>query len=141
MANLDKIRVVEDGVVTDYDIPTGFESEIYSTNEQVVGQWIDGKPIYRKVFTGDSYVASIDTGLNTSVDTFVKMEMLGRRASVKQWRNIPWTSTIDDWDSGFYFQEGTIWLQISDSFQTNFNKYILIIEYTKTTDTTTVINE
>ena len=28
------------------------EGEVYSTEEQVVGTWIDGKPIYRKCFTG-----------------------------------------------------------------------------------------
>ena len=26
----------------------------YSTDEQVVGQWIDGKPIYQKVYTYSS---------------------------------------------------------------------------------------
>jgi microcystin-dependent protein len=30
----------------------------YSTEEQVVGTWIDGKPIYQKTFTGSSYVSS-----------------------------------------------------------------------------------
>lgn len=28
------------------------DGEVYSTEEQVVGTWIDGKPIYRKCFTG-----------------------------------------------------------------------------------------
>lgn len=28
------------------------ERDVYSTTEQVIGQWIDGKPIYRRVFTG-----------------------------------------------------------------------------------------
>jgi hypothetical protein len=28
------------------------ERDVYSTTEQVVGEWIDGKTIYRRVFTG-----------------------------------------------------------------------------------------
>lgn len=32
--------------------PTGFETHHYSTNEQIVGTWIDGKPLYERVFTG-----------------------------------------------------------------------------------------
>lgn len=30
----------------------GYYQEIYSTEEQVIGRWIDGKPLYRKVFVG-----------------------------------------------------------------------------------------
>lgn len=36
--------------------------DIYSTEEQVIGTWIDSKPIYRKLFTG-----STETGENLSV--------------------------------------------------------------------------
>lgn len=42
MSSINKIR--KDGV--DYDIAG---NEIYSTEEQIVGTWLDGKPIYRKV--------------------------------------------------------------------------------------------
>lgn len=50
MADIDKIRV--NGV--DYGIQG---SDIYSTTEQAIGTWIDGKPIYRKVI--------VDTTNNT----------------------------------------------------------------------------
>ena len=32
------------------EIIDGLVKNVYSTNEVVVGEWIDGKPIYRKVF-------------------------------------------------------------------------------------------
>ena len=41
--SVNKIR--KDGV--DYDITS---KEIYSTEEQVIGKWIDGKPLYRKQY-------------------------------------------------------------------------------------------
>ena len=39
----------------------GENFSIYSTNEQVIGTWIDGKPIYRKVVTL-STTKTIDMG-------------------------------------------------------------------------------
>ena len=45
MSNINKIR--KDGI--DYDISS---SEVYSTEEQKIGTWVNGKPIYRKVYTG-----------------------------------------------------------------------------------------
>lgn len=47
------------------DIDQNYESGDYSLNEVNTGKrWIDGKPIYRKVFTGLSYTAAT-TWLNT----------------------------------------------------------------------------
>ncbi len=40
-------------------------SEVYSTEEQVIGKWIDGKPLYRKVITFPMPVTS-DWGVVTS---------------------------------------------------------------------------
>ena len=43
---------------TDSAIPLAVKTtpsyEVYSTDEQIIGQWIDGSPIYRKVFTFSS---------------------------------------------------------------------------------------
>lgn len=36
----------------------------YSTDEQIVGEWIDGKPIYQKTITG----LNVNTTANTWVD-------------------------------------------------------------------------
>lgn len=48
--------------------------EVYSTEEQVIGTWIDGKPIYRKVFeknlTSNAATAIFDT-TDLNIDTFV----------------------------------------------------------------------
>lgn len=35
-------------------IPSCTSQDIYSTEEQVVGRWIDGKPLYRRVFQGNN---------------------------------------------------------------------------------------
>ena len=61
------------GSIIDYSgttVPEGYEEvpdpSVYSTEEKVIGTWIDGKPIYRKTFylTGSNSSTSI-TSLNT----------------------------------------------------------------------------
>lgn len=39
----------------------------YSTEEQIIGQWIDGKPVYQKTFTGNTSIGGVawsDTGIS-----------------------------------------------------------------------------
>ena len=45
----------------------------YSTDEQVVGTWINGKPLYQKTLTGTTLSASGDvpTGLTNIEDIFI----------------------------------------------------------------------
>lgn len=53
------------------------QPDSYSTEEKLIGTWIDGKPLYRKVFTGTTPSSlSVDTtliDLNDSIDTFVNV--------------------------------------------------------------------
>lgn len=44
------------------------EPHNYSTDEQVVGTWIDGKPLYEKVFTVRQMTIS-SSWTNTAIDT------------------------------------------------------------------------
>ena len=42
------MKIVSDGKVL--EVPGGVSQDIYSTEERVVGRWIDGKPLYRKCY-------------------------------------------------------------------------------------------
>lgn len=50
----------------------------YSTEEQVIGKWIDGKPVYRKVVTGtvpkSDYYPTVATGI-TNLDEVVSISL------------------------------------------------------------------
>ena len=118
--------------------------KMYSTysaeKEQVVGTWIDGKPIYRKVFTFTS-TTSFATNIN-NIDNLIKMDCNIRYTGGASWRNLPWlydvgnTSYIDGtWAGGFYFDNAStqIRFQMGSNLAT-IDKGILIMEYTKTTD-------
>ena len=111
----------------------------YSTTEQVVGKWIDNKPIYRKVID-TTYSGTINTNIQ-NLDTMVKMDVLAKQTTTNDWRNLPWLyasgSTYGDpsWGGGFYFifANSTIKFQLGSSLD-DISKLVIILEYTKTTD-------
>lgn len=51
----------------------------FSTSEQIVGKWIDGKTLYRKVLTKTSNGSARDVSISTpsNIDTMVHMEVMG----------------------------------------------------------------
>lgn len=127
------------GTLTQYEEPYRPE-DIYSTNEIVVGTWIDGKPIYRKVITTTYYVEQVSTGI-TNIDTMTKMQVLVSQHNVGDWRNVPWLFNISEeygdknWAGGVFYRmsSNVLWFQMGSQLR-NFEKMIAILEYTKTTD-------
>ena len=65
-------------------------SEKYSTNESIVGIWIDGKPIYRKVLTKTNNTGR-DTSLETptNIDVMVNMRVIAIHKNNKEIITIP----------------------------------------------------
>ena len=58
-----------DDIVTPIpSIPTRVPHK-YSTTEQIVGEWIDGRPIYEKTVSGTMPAAGSDTKISVSSDT------------------------------------------------------------------------
>lgn len=66
---VDGVSVVNAQGVAEITIPTPSAAHHYSTNEQIVGTWIDGKPLYEKVlqFTNMT-VINIESDSNTNID-------------------------------------------------------------------------
>ena len=69
--NLNEMQNIINGNIGDY----------YSTSEMIVGKWIDGKPIYRKVITTNSLVPSGSNYLNVphginNLDKVVNIECI-----------------------------------------------------------------
>lgn len=116
-------------------------SNVYSTEETVVGTWIDGKPIYRRVFVGvmdsDEYtrvcrLSEIDG------ESVVNMSAICNHSS----------SSTAQMPTGYYGSNGAIniyrdgsgqiilYVSSGDNFKSQ--PYTAIVEYTKTTDTATI---
>ena len=109
------------------------KKQTYSTDEIVIGTWIDGKPVYRKVVIGKTPTLSENwTNALTfsNIDKIVKFNCLLNETSTS-------FAPIPKYDGSLYWIDVSIVNQKlrflgSDSYS---NKdYILIIEYTKTTD-------
>ena len=116
-----------------YNLGNVKNGDNYSTNEQVVGTWIDGKPIYRKVstipnFNTGTYQASA-LGIN-NVETMINVDGYLTNSNYSNIR------------TGGFFGSGygvVIVYKTDKSFQTELRgfesgKFTLIVEYTKTTD-------
>ena len=97
--------------------------DVYSTNETVVGKWIDGKPIYRKVVILSSDEGITNTGKVIShgikyIDCPISCRALGLQGSTT---DIFWVNEQESTSGSFYCAEG-------------FEGKTFIFEYTKTTD-------
>ena len=95
----------------------------YSTTEEVVGTWIDGKPIYRKVVILSSDEGITNTGKVIShgikyIDCPINCRALGLQGSTT---DIFWVNEQESTSGSFYCAEG-------------FEGKTFIFEYTKTTD-------
>lgn len=124
---------------------SGGSSDVYSTEETVVGTWIDGKPIYRKVYVTTSASTAVNVADTTSlhVDTCVQLEGI-IQSSVSGSKH---KQKIGD---GIVNGETALWIRDSGyiamsikGVSTNPNFYdgqpvTITFEYTKTTDTATI---
>ena len=116
----------------------GAGSEVYSTEEQVIGTWIDGKPIYRKIIqsttSSDGSTRYIPIGVN--VDEFVSMHCLVKSRGTQY---LPsgfnyadtYKISIDGYDNLGGANANTVGIR-----HTGYPNLpvTIILEYTKTTD-------
>lgn len=120
----------------------------YKTEETRIGTWINGKPIYRKIFTGNVGTVSetskqIYIGKIIGLDALIRMYGVLDRAGDTGKHVVP---DHHDHPSGFNFSP-QIWntglyMYVTGKGQIisvlNGSDFWLAVEYTKTTDTATV---
>ena len=117
-------------------LPTMGDLNIYDDSEEiVVGKWIDGKPIYRKVYTGTaSSERNIYVNLpSLNVDTLINAHGWAKSIYNNWWTlNNYYNPEINYWSSIFINTNRDLSVDLGNYF--SYPEYILIIEYTKTTD-------
>lgn len=97
------------------------DMNVYSTEEKIVGTWIDGKPIYRRVLT------SVDSVSLPEVDTIVQFY------NMKRFQNLIYEEDMNDINYCRYsFNTDTKTLYVDAKGGSSFIHGV--IEYTKTTD-------
>lgn len=123
----------------------------YSTDEQVVGKWIDGKTVYRKIlqfnpstFTANSWTIVATDQVFGDIDILINSYGTFQRHTGSDIHSYPifylniepssfnYTSAIYISKSGktLSFRLGSSWASLVSQLK----KAVLIIEYTKTTD-------
>ena len=101
----------------------------YSTNEMVIGKWVDGKPIYRKVITTNS--------TQMDISSFNIENVSDVRYFVKTTGNYIFPGAYGYASNNMialYFVNGYSQIQMAFARPDRFVSVTIILEYTKTTD-------
>ncbi len=111
----------------------------YSTDEQVIGTWIDGKKLYRKVYKATTPSTSESTAIvdiselnvDTQVNIYGSIFTPENGSAYSLNTCFGSTDTVATW-----FNKTNIYMKVSYTNRQN-RPCIIVIEYTKTTDTAT----
>lgn len=118
----------------------------YSTGETVVGEWIDGKPVYQRVFTGTLPALQADGNLRytgASLMTSFSGTLLGYEGHVMLKRNgqlldlglphnlVGGDNTVIS-SGNLYFNSPTAWLEVKTSHTAStYGNYAIVVRYIK----------
>ncbi len=109
--------------------------EIYSTEEQIIGKWIDGKPIYRKVFTGTTNGSNntIIAKTTLNIDKLINSNGIMYNSGVQI--NIGKSESIGNTNGNtrVWINNENVVFTVGSDLTIGFS-YIAVLEYTKTTD-------
>lgn len=110
-------------------------NDLYSTNERIIGKWINGKPIYRRAYD-ISHITSSNTDL-VNISSLHRDEIIKMYGFIKSSTNyiypIPLSDSSSNYSVIFYNGNSLRGRAALGSGGTISSAYV-IIEYTKTTD-------
>lgn len=125
-------------------VPEGYEKvedkgEIYSTEEQRIGTWIDGKPIYRKTIIDTTFRTDFYSVAN-NIKQFVNQYGYVQRKDYPKASQFINSRAGTDMSIQFLASNTEVGIQIDwgsnwkNNYSDMFDKIIITVEYTKTTD-------
>lgn len=122
---------------TSADIPTGWEQitdpSVYSTNEIVIGTWIDGRPIYRKTFESSNFQngQAILTGIRWVVNSY---GLLDPGTGIQ--RQIPYYEVFSSnhFCARVHFRDNQVQIDSYSDGQAHSCSGKITVEYTKLSD-------
>ena len=136
LGDLDDLNTTDKDSIVD-SINEIVDKSEYSSEEKIVGIWVDGKPVYRRtiVLTDTQYYALQSSYDITSfnIDTVVKLDSIFSYTSNEKYHRNPYYISSTDFCQVFE-RNGYIQMRLG-SLNGTFNYFIHTLEYTKTTDT------
>lgn len=130
------------GTELDYDgetVPTGWEQvddkPVYSTTETICGTWIDGKPLYRKTFSGNLGQTSSLSHRISNINVITKINGAYKNTDSGTQFAIPSVRpSFPNFEVGIYVTTTEIVFDKGAGVTGDMIVFNLILEYTKTTD-------
>ena len=110
------------------------EGSNYSTDEQIVGTWVNGKPIYQKTFTGTTSATTTSdsvAGTISNFDTLINSNgtiFLSGAWGVNQ-HSLPYNNVAE-----YYVDDSNQIIIHKQNEIANNKQYMVTLQYTKTTD-------
>ena len=104
----------------------------YSINETKIGTWVDGKPIYRKIYIADN----VNISSTSTIDSSFKSSDISNLIGIKCC-----TYVSGEWNEDVSISSNTTYCAIARvdnvgvriiDINCNISKYVIIIDYTKT---------
>lgn len=116
--------------------------EKYSTTEQAIGTWIDGKTLYRRCYKHNATISSGSTFAQTALvdlSSWNISEIISMTGSVDYgtgfYENIPYCAIVgsDAWMYSFVYNRGTKWiyLQHTSGASVDLSNIRVVLIYTK----------
>lgn len=120
------------------EVPSCGSQDIYSTEEQVVGRWIDGKPVYQRSWKNIGPVNLSSSSVSTTITIpgfTLDMQILeySGRLIRSDGLKITIPSTIV-----LAINENNELIMLATAFIGNYNIESITLKYTKTTDQATI---
>lgn len=112
------------------------KSDLYSTDERIVGQWIDGKPIYQKTIDCGALPNNTTKQVDSSVTGISRIiNMCGYAYKSSNYQTIPigFPASSGAVSLSFYSDTGKVNITTTTD-RSAFAESYVVIQYTKTTD-------
>lgn len=133
-------KMIQDEIAANTPSSNTNASNNYSTDEQIIGTWTDGKPLYQKTI---SYTGTINAGAEATLDSTVSNidnVVLIKGTSYRSGGNYTYYCNISEAHSStqmvnVYYEKFQNIFHIHCVAQYNNTTYQITFQYTKTTDT------
>lgn len=137
ITDLDSIQIEKGSVATEYVGHKEYENKVlYSTNEQVIGTWTDGKPLYRKTISINTPLTTSNTEVYNFDTNFIIKNYYGFVTISTSSQLIPINFYFtNEYNVATYITKNTGKINMKVGSEAYTNQQVTIsLEYTKTTD-------
>ena len=111
----------------------------YSTDEQVIGTWIDGKPVYQKTIEFGALPNATEKSVNHGISNLkyvISYDCIG--AQTVNYRTqipVPQTSiSAFKYQQTIWFDKNKVYIECAEDLSSAYTMCYVTLQYTKTTD-------